>query len=128
MKKCTVLFFLFVSVFNLLPIQSKLLDNLDLTDEQTQKINVLMTENELKMEELLIELQIKQYELKKLLLNDAVNKNTLKDALNSIAVIEVEIRFLKYTQELDILKILSNDQKKKYKIAKLNKERSGSEQ
>ena len=82
-----------------------------------------MVENELKIEELLIDLQIKQYELKKLLLNDNVKKEDLKNALLDIAGIEAEIRYLKYVLELDILKILDNGQKMKYKIYKINNEK-----
>ena len=121
MKKYFILFLTIFMVQLVFGLPDKIVDVLSLDEDQQEEIESIILENESEKQELLIELQIKQLELKQLVLKDNLKKSAIKDKLEEIAEIEVEIRFLRFKQDIEILEELDDDQKKRYKYFRIKR-------
>ena len=67
-----------------------------LTQEQVEKIDRIINDYDTKMEGLKVQIQLKQLDLRKLLLQNETKKDVIKSALENIGKLEVELKFLKY--------------------------------
>ncbi|MCK4796903.1 MAG: hypothetical protein KAT05_05940 [Spirochaetes bacterium] len=119
MKKYFILLLFIFIIQSVFGLPDRIVNALSLTKDQEKKIEAIILENESKKENLSIELRIKQLELKQLLLKDDISKSAIKSKLKEIAELEVELRFLKYEQDIEILTHLDEDQKKKYKFFRI---------
>ncbi len=115
MKKYYAIILLVLFTQLIFGLQDKLIDELGLNQDQVTKIDKIIQDTKSKIEELRTQIQIKQLDLKKLLLQNETKKEAVKDALYDIAKLEAELKYLKYSEEIDIFSLLTEEQKEKYK-------------
>lgn len=116
-----IVFVLFAQLF--FGLNDKIVKGLDLTDEQVEKIDKIIKDYNDKMEKLKVQIQIKQLDLKKLLLQEETKKELIKSALEDIGKLDVEIKYLRFSREIDIFNLLNDQQKEKYKLFRIKKSR-----
>jgi len=114
MKYFVIILSLLVAQFSF-SVPPDVVKHLSLTDDQIIKINKIIDGNEAKKTDLKIKLQIKQLELRQLLLENEVNPDLVKAKLDEISKIETDLRFSYLLQDIEISKLLSSEQKDKYK-------------
>ena len=102
----------------------KLKEVLDLSESQVNKIKDLLFYNQSNKEKYIIKLKKKHLELKEILVeSDIPSKDVVRSKLEEIAAIEIEIRMLRFNLDIEILKILNEEQKKKYKYFRISKKK-----
>jgi Spy/CpxP family protein refolding chaperone len=96
-------------------VGNKILDQLQLSVEQKNKITAINDELKEKKKELTNTLVENRIELRKILKNNEMDKDAIKEKLKQIAIIESEIKFLQYDQIIEIEKILTENQNKLFR-------------
>jgi|GEM_PF-6206647 len=118
MKKLlfVIIILMIFGALNLYTDEDDVMGELGLSDSQKSKIKDLVIDSKSKREQLIVKLKIKQLELREILMEtDIPSKDVVKQKLKEIAEIEVEIRLLRFELDIEILKLLNDEQKKKYK-------------
>lgn len=102
----------------------------DLNENQKETITTLKEETAKKSEVLKTDMEIARLELKKLLMKENVTKGEIRQQLEKIMAITIDLKMLQYSLEIDIKAALTEEQVEKYeklriKIArKIEKERT----
>jgi Spy/CpxP family protein refolding chaperone len=89
---------------------------LNLSDEQVNKISVLQIEHKKTMLKYREELAPKEIKLERLLLEDAVNLDEVKALVMDISKIKGEMKITKIMKMLEIEKLLTPEQRIKFKV------------
>lgn len=84
---------------------------LNLSEEQIKKIGIINGNYRSKLSDFRERMIPKKKELRDMLLKDDIDFLRVRELLNEISSIEVEIRILRIHQRIDIEKVLSKDQK-----------------
>jgi Spy/CpxP family protein refolding chaperone len=88
---------------------------LGLTDEQVKKISDINRDHEKKMLDYREKLAPKNIQLKRLLLDDAVDMASVRSLVKEISDLRAELQILRIQHRLDIEKVLTPEQKAKMK-------------
>jgi Spy/CpxP family protein refolding chaperone len=96
-------------------VPGQLVKYLGLSGDQIDKIDKIVQDNESKKIDYQLKLQIKHLELRQILLENEINPDSVRSKLEEIAKIETDIRFLILVEDIDISKILTNEQKSRFK-------------
>ncbi len=115
MKKYYAIILLVLITQLIFGLQDKLIDELGLNQDQVTKIDKIIQDTKSKIEGIRTQIQVKQLDLKKLLIQNETNKEVVKNALLDIAKLEAELKYLKYSEEIDIFSLMTEEQKEKYK-------------
>jgi Spy/CpxP family protein refolding chaperone len=94
---------------------------LGLSDKQIDRIGKINLEYKKRFLEYREKLEPKRISLKKLLLEDEVNLQSVRSLLMEIAKIRVDIRMLRIEHRLDIEKVLTTSQKTKFRNFRLRR-------
>jgi Spy/CpxP family protein refolding chaperone len=89
--------------------------DLGLTDEQVKKISDINKNHEKKMLDYREKLAPKNIQLRKLLLDDAVDMASVRSLVKEISDLRAELQILRIQHRLDIEKVLTPEQKAKMK-------------
>ena len=115
MRKTLVILFI-AATLSAYSLPYRLAEDLGLSNEQKDKLEKIYLDNEAKKQNLIIQLQIKQLELKKLFLKDEeLERNMLKKALEDISGLRVEIRLIQYDIDKATFNILNKIKSKNTK-------------
>jgi Spy/CpxP family protein refolding chaperone len=100
-----------------------IMNELNLTKEQEEKVTKLRLDLQEKMIEMTSELKKKELEKKKVLLNENVSRDEMIKLTKDISAIKNQIELMRINHQMDIYDILDANQKTVWKEMQLNKGR-----
>lgn len=100
-----------------------IMNELNLTKEQKEKVSKFSLDLQEKMIDMTSELQKKELEKKKILLNENVSRDEMIKLTKDISAIKNQIELMRINHQMDIYDILDANQKTVWKDIQLNKGR-----
>jgi Spy/CpxP family protein refolding chaperone len=105
---------------SLFSVPNKIVEELGLSKEQQDKFDKIFMESETKNQEIMIQLDSKRLEMRKLFLKEeSIDRTQLKKLMEEMSATEIELKLLRFDLDKAIFNILTPEQKQKYKIIRL---------